>query len=121
MDRLLQIGVAGIMPGAAHHIILPSEQGAQKAMEEERQAIAELMAGVPPDVRENDAHQIKLQFFQQWLQQPDIQQKIAQDEALAQRVENYGQQRQFQIQQDQNAVTGRLGGQSSGFGQTAQV
>jgi len=120
-DRLLQIGVAGIMPGAAHHIILPAEQGAEKAMEEERQAIAEIMAGAPPNVRENDAHQIKLQVFEQWLQQPDIQQKIQQDEALRGRVENHYKQRTFQIQQDQNAVTGRLGGQSTGFGQSAQM
>ena len=120
-DKLLQIGVGSLMPGAADHILMPVEQGQEKAMQEERQAIAELVAGVQPNVRENDAHQTKLQVFQQWLQQPDIQQKIAQDEALKARAENHYKQRAFQQQQRQNAVIGRQGAMPTQFGQTAQM
>ena len=108
-----------MLPGASEKILLPKETATQKAMEEERQLIAELVAGVPPNVREQDAHEMKLQVFQQWLQQPDIQQKAQQDQALQERIQGYLQQRQFAIQQKQNAQIGRLGAAPTQFGQTA--
>jgi hypothetical protein len=63
---------------------------------------------------------MKMQVFQQWLSQPDIQQKAQQDPALQERIQNYMQQRQMQIQQKQNAQIGRLGAAPTQFGQTAQ-
>jgi len=53
------------------------------------------------------------------LSQPDVQQKVQSDEALQNRVQNYFQQRSFQIQQKQNATIGRTGAQPTQFGQTA--
>ena len=79
--------------------MLPKETASQKAMDEERQTIAEIYAGVPPNVKPNDAHEMKLQIFQQWLAQPDVTQKVQQDPALQDRIQNYLQQRQMQIQQ----------------------
>ena len=79
------------------------------------------MAGVPPNVRPQDAHEMKMQVFQQWLSQPDIQQKAQQDPALQERIQNYMQQRQMQITQKQNAQIGRLGAAPTQFGQTAQI
>ena len=117
-EKLLQLTVGQILPGASEKILLPKETATQKAMEEERQTIAELVAGVPPNVREQDAHEMKLQVFQQWLQQPDIQQKSQQDPALQERIKAYMQQRQMQIQQKQNAQIGRLGAAPTQFGQT---
>ena len=118
-ERLLAMVVEQTLPGAADKIIQPRETAINKAVEEERATIAELVAGVPPNVKPNDAHQTKLQVFQQWMQQPDIQMKLQQDEALRGRVENYFQQRNFQIQQQQNAAIGRTGAQPTQFGQTA--
>ncbi len=120
-ERLLQLAVGQIMPGASEKIIIPKETASQKAVDEERQTIAELVAGVPPNVRPQDAHEMKMQVFQQWLSQPDIQQKAQQDPALQERIENYMQQRQMQIVQKQNAVIGRLGAAPTQFGQTAQT
>ena len=120
-ERLLQLAVGQIMPGASEKIIIPKETASQKAVDEERQTIAELVAGVPPNVRPQDAHEMKMQVFQQWLSQPDIQQKAQQDPALQERIENYMQQHQMQIVQKQNAVIGRLGAAPTQFGQTAQT
>ena len=120
-EKLLAMAIGQVMPGAAETVILPRDTASQKAMEEERQLIAELVAGVPPNVRENDAHEMKLQVFQQWLQQPDIQQKAQQDQALQERIQGYMQQRQFAIQQKQNATIGRLGAAPTQFGQTASA
>ena len=118
-EQLLATGGEQTLPGAADKIIQPRETAINRAVEEERSTIAELVAGVPPNVKPNDAHETKLQVFQQWLSQPDIQEKIQQDEALQARVQNYFQQRNFQIQQKQNAQIGRMGAQPTQFGQTA--
>ena len=120
-EKLLQLAVGQIMPGASEKIIIPKETASQKAVDEERQTIAELVAGVPPNVRPQDAHELKMQVFQQWLSQPDIQQKAQQDPALQERIQTYMQQRQMQIQQKQNAEIGRLGAAPTQFGQTAQT
>ena len=120
-ERLLQLAVGQLMPGASEKIIIPKETASQKAVDEERQTIAELVAGVPPNVRPQDAHELKAQVFQQWLSQPDIQQKAQQDPALQERIQNYMQQRNFAIQQKANAEIGRLGAAPTQFGQTAQT
>ena len=120
-EKLLQLAVGQIMPGASEKIIIPKETASQKAVDEERQTIAELVAGVPPNVRPQDAHELKMQVFQQWLSQPDIQQKAQQDPALQERIQNYMQQRNFAIQQKANAEIGRLGAAPTQFGQTAQT
>jgi len=117
-ERLLQIAVGQILPGAAESIMLPQETASQKAMDEERQTIAEIYAGVPPNVKPNDAHEMKLQIFQQWLAQPDVAQKVQQDPALQERISNYLQQRQMQVQQKENAEIGRLGAAPTQFGST---
>ena len=117
-ERLLQIAVGQILPGAAESIMIPKETASQKAVEEERQTIAEIYAGVPPNVRPNDAHEMKLQVFQQWLAQPDVAQKVQEDPALQERIQNYLQQRQFAVQQRQNAEIGRLGAAPTQFGET---
>jgi len=117
-ERLLTIAVGQILPGAAESVMIPKETASQKAVEEERQTIAEIYAGVPPNVRPNDSHEMKLQVFQQWLAQPDVTQKVQQDPALQERIQNYLQQRQMQITQRQNAEIGRLGATPTQFGET---
>jgi hypothetical protein len=64
---------------------------------------------------------MKLQVFQQWLQQPDVAQKVQEDPALQERIQNYMQQRNMQIQQKQNAQIGRLGAAPTQFGQTGSA
>ena len=118
-EKLLAMVVEQTLPGAADKIIHPRETAINRAGDEERATIAELVAGVPPNVKPNDAHETKLQIFQQWLSQPDIQEKVQQDEALQARVQNYFQQRNFQIQQKANAQIGRQGANPTQFGQTA--
>jgi hypothetical protein len=56
--------------------------------------------------------------FQQWLQQPDVAQKVQQDPALQERIQNYIQQRTMQVQQKQNAEIGKLGAAPTQFGET---
>jgi hypothetical protein len=50
-----------------------------------------------------------LQVVQQYTQQPDVMQRLQQDEAFQTRLQKYVQQYQFQLQQAQNAEIGRIG------------
>lgn len=117
-EQLLTIAVGQILPGAAESVMMPKETASQKAIEEERQTITEIYAGVPPNVRPQDAHEMKLQVFQQWLAQPDISEKVQQDPALQERISQYLKQRQFAVTQRQNAEIGRLGTAPTEFGET---
>jgi hypothetical protein len=120
-EKLLQVAVGQILPGAAESIMLPVETASAKVMDEERQTISELYAGIPPNVKEGDAHEAKLQIFQQWLQQPDITQKVQQDPALQERAEVYMKQLQFAVSQKMNAEIGKLGTMPTPYGQAASV
>jgi hypothetical protein len=53
--------------------------------------------------------QIALQLIQQYVSQPDVQQRMQGDEAFAARVQKYAEQYQFQLQQAQNAQIGKIG------------
>jgi hypothetical protein len=50
-----------------------------------------------------------MQAIQQYAQQPDIAQRLEQDEAFSARLEKYAGQYTFQMQQAQNAQIGRVG------------
>ena len=95
-----------MLPGAAESVPLPKETASQRAMDEERQTIAEIYAGVPPNVKPNDAHEMKLQIFQQWLAQPDVAQKGTTRSGITGSYTELSQQRQMQIQQKANAEIG---------------
>jgi len=114
-ESLLKKAVGHLWPGW-DELILPQSTASQKMYEEERRALTEVKNGFPLDVKENDAHEVKMQIAMQWAQQPDIQEALQEDEAFAARFEDYMKKRQFQVQQKQNAVIGRLGGPSGGFG-----
>ena len=99
--------------------MIPKDTASARAVEGARQMITEIYSGVPPNVRPGDAHEIQLQTFQQWLQQPDIAQKAQTDPALQGRIETYLKQLQMQIMQKQNAEIGRLGTAPTPYGETA--
>ena len=50
-----------------------------------------------------------IQIIQQYLQQPDIAQRMQSDQAFAQRIQKYMGQYQFSMQQVENAQIGKIG------------
>lgn len=97
-------------------IIQPKETATAKAVEEELSDLAKVYSGADLEVNEQDQHQIKLQVLQGYIQgAPDVQNRLQTDEAFKQRIENRVKKRQFQLQQQQNAVIGRVGGQPGQF------
>ena len=60
--------------------------------------------------------QIALQVIQQYASQPDVAQRLQQDEIFAGRLQKYAAQYTFQMQQAQNAQIGRIGTQPAAMG-----
>ena len=76
---------------------------------------AKLAAGVNVNMKVGTPPQLVMQALQNWIQgAPDVQARLQQDKDFADRVQAYAKQAQFQQQQQQNAMTGRLGAQMPG-------
>ena len=113
-SALFQAFVASIDPNIAERIIRPVKTGQQQVVNDEQQDLAQIFAGIPKNIRIGTPPQLGLQVIQQYLQQPDVQQRYAQDQAFRERIDARAKQYQFQEQQQQNATIGRLGAQMPG-------
>jgi hypothetical protein len=110
-----------IDPVLAEDVLVPTEVAAKKEVTECHNDLAKMWAGIDLDAPTQGVNpQLRLQVMQQWMQGPqdnpaqDVQTRVANDPALQNRLKRYGDQLQFQIQQRDNALTGRLGAPSAG-------
>lgn len=113
LDRTKLVGLAlrAIDPTLASELIMPAGPAAQKMFDETNDEIGLMSLGNPPKLRENDpAAQARLNFAQQILgANPKYQQQAQQDPLFQANLQKYVENLQFSVQQQQNAVTGRLG------------
>ena len=107
-DKLLEFSAQAINPMFADYVLQPAEEAQQKVMKEVTDDIAKIYAGIEVPARPNGA-QIAMQMLQAYVQQPDVAQRAASDEAFGQRLQKYAEQYQFQMQQAQNAQIGKIG------------
>jgi len=108
VNKLLEFSAQTINPVLADYILQPQEEAQQKVMKNVTDDLAKIFAGIEVPAQPNGA-QIAMQLVQAYATQPDIAQKLQQDEAFAQRIQNYAGQYEFQLQQSQNAEIGRIG------------
>ena len=108
MDALITYAVAAISPVLATQIIQTGEEGARDLLDQFTMDWAKMQSGVRVDAPPNGAGVI-LPALQSLQAEPDVVAGLQQNEAWADRVQNYVQQLQFQVQQTQNAETGRRG------------
>lgn len=114
-SQILQIIMESIDPNWAERVLQPASVGQQKVVEETQSDLAKLAAGVNVNLRPNTPPQIAMSAVQNWVQgAPDVQQRLQSDKPFADRIQAYIKQIQFTLQQQQNAVTGRLGAQMPG-------
>jgi hypothetical protein len=107
-DSLLESMAAAIDPIMADAILQPAEQASQQVVKMVTDDLSKIFAGIEMPARPNGA-QIALQVIQQYVAQPDVAQRLQQDEAFRGRLEKYAQQYQFALTQMQNAQIGRIG------------
>jgi hypothetical protein len=107
-DSLLEAMASAIDPIMADSILQPAEQAQQQVVKMVTDDLSKIFAGIEMPARPNGA-QIALQVIQQYVSQPDVAQRLQQDEAFSARLQKYAQQYQFALTQMQNAQIGRIG------------
>ncbi len=108
MDRLLEAMAASINPLLADAVLQPAEAAQQQVVKQVTDDLSKIYAGIEVGARPNGA-QIAMQTIQQYTQQPDVMERLNNDEAFRGRLEKYVQQYAFQLQQAQNAQIGKIG------------
>ena len=113
-EALIEFAVGAIDPVMADSIILSKEDSTQKVLEDVTDRLTKAYAGIDIGAGQGGA-EVALQAIEMWAAEPDIAERLQNDEAFGKRVQNIGQQYQFQITQAQNAEIGKLGGTPATF------
>jgi hypothetical protein len=108
VDNLLDIAAASIDPVMADSIIEPIENSQKQIVDDVNSDLVKIFSGIESNARPAGA-QIAMGVIQRYAQQPDIAQRLESDEGFKARMEKYAGQYTFQMQQMQNAETGRRG------------
>ena len=117
VDNLLTLAAASVDPVLADGVLEPVQVAQEKLLKDITDDLSKIYSGIEVPARPSAA-QAALQIIQQYSQQPDIQKRLQEDEAFAQRLQKYAGQYQFAIQQAQNAQIGRIGTQPAQMGST---
>jgi hypothetical protein len=112
---LLDAAANSIDPVLADRVLQPTEAAEEQIVRQVTDDLAKIFAGIEMPARPNGA-QIALSVIQQYTSQPDVAQRVQQDEAFRARLEKYAGQYTFQMQQAQNADIGRFGTEPAQMG-----
>lgn len=112
--QVLQIGMEAVDPNWAERVLQPVAVGTQQQINDLQSDFSKLSAGMNVNLKMGTPPQIAMQALQNWMTAPDVQQRLAQDEAFKARVEAFAKQVQMQQMQEQNKQIGRLGAQMPG-------
>ena len=116
VDKLLTAIAGSIDPVLASGILRPAQEAQDKMLKDITDDLSKIYAGIEVPARPNGA-QAALQIIQSYVQQPDVAQRLQEDESFAQRLQKYNAQYQFVIQQAENAQIGRIGTAPAKMGQ----
>jgi hypothetical protein len=112
IDRagLTSYAAQALDPALARRIIQPSGQVTQQEITQEQQALSQIVSGVEPPVYQSGQNaQLRLQVIQSTLANQDYMNFVRQNPLAQERLQRRVQNMQFQIAQQQNAVTGKIG------------
>lgn len=115
VDSLLTAVANAVDPSLADQILQPVEASQQQVVKQVTDDLSKIFAGIEMPARPNGA-QIAMQVLQQYVGQPDVQQRLQTDEMFRERLEKYQAQYTFQMQQMQNAQIGRIGTEPAQMG-----
>lgn len=107
-SELLRVVAYLNMPQFANRILRPQSEARADVIRKVADDLALISSGQSVGAQPSGA-QVALQYIQEYVSQPDVAARLAQDEAFAQRIDLYVSQYEFQLQQQANAVTGRIG------------
>jgi hypothetical protein len=115
IDRagLVKYMFQAVDPNMASMLVQDIGAATQQEIEDEQGAFAKIAAGTEPPMKEGGQNaQVRLQTLQQIIQSnPAVSQRYQQDEIFRRMLDARMQAFNFQLQQSQNAVIGRVGAQ----------
>lgn len=114
-NAVISMAAFAIDPIAADSIIQPAQAAQEQVVQKVTDDLTKIFAGIEVPAQANGA-QIALQVIEQYVQQPDIMERVETDESFKGRLEKYHGQYTFQQQQAQNAEIGRVGTQPAAVG-----
>jgi hypothetical protein len=114
VNKLLGFMLGAIDPNLADMVLQPAEQANEKMVKDVTEDLTKIYAGVEVGARPQGA-QVAMNVIQTYVQQADIAERLQSDEAFMERFQKYAGQYQMMLQQQQNAVTGRLGTEKADF------
>ncbi len=117
MDNLLMSFANSIDPILADSIMQENQDASMEMQKQILDDISKIFSGIEMPARPNGG-QVAVQIVQQYLQQPDIMQRMQTDQAFAARIQKYLGQYTFQEQQRVNATEfGQLGTEAAQMGE----
>jgi hypothetical protein len=115
LAKMVQFALGAVDPTMADMVLQDVETASQQQVTEEQDILAKMVAGieVPMEPGPGINYQLRAQTLQEAVQKnPELQQMIQARPILQQMIEARMQFLTFQAQQQQNAVTGRVGAES---------
>ena len=103
VDSLLEVLAGSIDPILADAVLQPIEVAQEQALKDITDDLTKIHAGIEVPARPN-AGQVAMQLIDQYVQQPDIAQRLQTDQGFAERLNKYQQQYQFAQMQQINAT-----------------
>ena len=116
MDRMLEVLASAVNPALADAVLQPAQEAQQQIVKQVTDDLTKISSSIEVPARPNGA-QVALQVLQQYVQQPDVMQRLQQDEAFRKRLEKYHGQYTFAVQQMQNAQIGKIGTAPAAMGE----
>jgi hypothetical protein len=113
-EAMITVAANAINPVLADAFIQGKEESEQKVLADVTDRLTKAYSGIDIGAGQGGA-EIALQAINQYAQQPDIAERLQTDEAFAGRIETIAKQYNHQIQQAQNAETGKLGAEAGTF------
>lgn len=112
-DALVKMALTSLDPKLAATVYRDQGSVTQKEVDEEMEAMAQIVAGLEPSLPEGGINAaLRLQVMQHAIaKSPRLQRLMGEDEQVQAVMKSRAERLQFQIQQRQNAVIGRQGGQ----------
>ena len=117
MDKANMWMLSGIDPMLGEMITTSPEEGSAKITKETMDDITTMSAGMEVGAPQNAA-QARMQVLTNYAQSPKGQATLAQNLVFQDSFTKYAEQLQFQMQQSQNAVIGRIGTEPAQMGGT---
>lgn len=110
-DQLLRLGLEAIHPAFAERLLKNPQGAAQAEIDMERATVTGLLNGIDSDVKPGQAHQLRLQTFDQIMQSnPRALQIASENQFVRELLEKHRKQLQFALeQQTVNPQAGRIG------------